>query len=74
MKDYSKLLGRIIELYGTRYAFGKAINWNKSRISSRLNNQTPFTQDDIDLWCKFLKIQSTEIGVFFYTKSSQIVN
>jgi hypothetical protein len=74
VKDYSKLLGRIIELYGTRDAFGKAINWNKSRISSRLNNLTPFKQDEIDLWCEYLNIPSIEIGVFFYSNSSQIVN
>lgn len=69
MYDYSKLCGKIIENYGSRLAFAKAIGMGVSALSDRLNNKTPFKQSEIKKISspEFLNIDESEIGVYFFT-------
>ena len=71
MYDYSKLCGRIIEKYGSRMAFAKAVGIGVSALSDRLNNKTPFRQSEIRKIASadFLDIPETEIGTYFFTLS-----
>jgi hypothetical protein len=73
MYDYSKLIGLIVEKYGTRDAFAKSIGWTKSKLSSRLTCTTHFKQDEIDMICSTLGIPASKIGSFFYTKKVAIL-
>lgn len=67
--DFSKLIGRIVERFGTRTAFATAAGFTDPMLSSRLNNKTPWGCDEIvhvsqpDL----LDIQPMEYGVYFFT-------
>ena len=65
--DYSKLLGRIRECGYTQETLAKEIGITESSMSLKLTNKTPFKQIEIRLICKVLKIQSNEIGVYFFT-------
>ena len=67
--DHSKLVGRIIEKFGTRAKFCEHIGMAKSTLASKLRGNHPFSTDDIDLMCApdNLDIPPTEIVVYFFT-------
>lgn len=64
--DYSKLRGRIIEIFKTQTAFAKAIKMSNAAISSRLNNKTYFDQNEIIKVCEVLNIKIEDIQVYFF--------
>lgn len=45
--DYSKLKGKIIELYGTQGNFSEKLKLSDTAVSNKLNNKVPFTQPEI---------------------------
>lgn len=69
MFDYSKLIGRIVEKFGTRRAFAEAIGISENSMSQKLSNKMAITTDDIVEWSKpeHLDICCDEIGVYFFT-------
>lgn len=66
--DYSKLRGKIIEVYGTIEKFAIAMNLSKTSLSGKLNNRVGFTQAEISKACILLKIPLEFIPVYFFTK------
>ena len=42
--DYSKLKGKIVEVFGTQSNFAKAVGMSERTLSCKLNNKIPFTQ------------------------------
>ena len=73
MFDYSKLIGRIIEKFGTRRAFAEAYGISENAMSQKLSGKMAITTDDIKAWCKpeFLDIHSDRIGAYFFTPKVQ---
>ena len=73
MFDYSKLIGRIIEKFGTRRAFAEALGISENAMSQKLTGKMAITTDDIKKWClpEFLDIPCDEIGVYFFAKQVQ---
>lgn len=67
MFDFDKLKGLIVEKYGTRAAFAKAMGLNPGQLSVRLSGQTPFKTAEIVQAVKLLEIDSAEIGLYFFT-------
>lgn len=67
--NYNKLIGRIIEKFGTRSAFAAAIEMTDATLSSRLNNVTPFKADEIKKICAqdILDIPDEAISEYFFT-------
>lgn len=65
--DFSKLLGRIIEKFGTRSAFATALEVADSALSNRLNNKTYFDPDEICRACDLLDLAPSDIPVYFFT-------
>ena len=65
--DFSKLLGRIIEKFGTRGAFAAAMSMAESALSNRLNNKIHFDADEIVRACQLLGIDTQEIHLYFFT-------
>lgn len=45
--DYSKLKGKIIEVFGNQKAYADKMNLSNTAISNKLNNKVPFSQPDI---------------------------
>lgn len=68
--DYSKLKGRIIELFGTRKAFADALHKSEVLVSKKLNNKSSFSQQSMDEWGKVLQIDVCDYGLYFCTPKS----
>ena len=73
MFDYSKLIGRIIEKFGTRRNFAEAVGISENSMSQKLSHKMAITTDDIKKWClpEFLDIPCNQIGVYFFTQEVQ---
>jgi len=69
--DYNMLIGKIIEKYGTRSKFAKAMDLSEHSMSRKLNSQVPFTQPEISKSCELLEIPNTEIGTYFFRAKVQ---
>lgn len=66
--DYSKLKGRITELFGSQKCFAKALGKDDAYVSKYLNGGLMFSQRAINIWCQALQIQYTDIGEYFFKK------
>jgi hypothetical protein len=73
MFDYSKLIGRIIEKFGTRRAFAEYVGISENSMSQKLTNKMAITTDDVILWStpEFLDIPCEQIGLYFFTLKVQ---
>lgn len=67
MYDYSKLIGRIVEKYGSREMFAAALPMSMRTLSLKLNNKRKWNQAQIDNCCKKLEIPDQEISAYFFT-------
>ncbi len=64
--EYRKLIGRIIEKYGTRKAFAEKLGISENSMSLKLNGKTGFSQDEMNRWSDLLGIDVSEIGDYFF--------
>ena len=70
MFDYSKLRTRIKEIFSTQEKFASAMGISRSVLNLKLNNASAWTQSEIVLASKLLKIPDGEYDqYFFYLKS-----
>ena len=65
--NYSKLRGRIKEVYGTQDEFAKNIGVSTQFVSRRLTEKAEITTRDVMVWSDALGIQNDEINVYFFT-------
>jgi transcriptional regulator with XRE-family HTH domain len=72
--DYSKLVGRIIEKYGSRKAFAKAYGISENTMSQKLNGKMSITTDDIVKMSsrEYLDIDASKIPAYFFTEKVQV--
>lgn len=66
--NYNKLKGRIKEFFGTQELFAESIGLSATSINNKLNNKTPWTQEEIYLSITRLHIEPIEIQEIFFTK------
>lgn len=69
--DYSKLRGRIREIFKTQSSFAKEMGMSTTSLSTKLNNNVEFSQKEIDRAVKLLKISQEEIPAYFFTLEVQ---
>lgn len=69
--DYSKLLGKITEVYRTQERFAAAIGMSVRTLSLKLNNKVPFKQPEISLALNLLGISKSEVSSYFFTPKVQ---
>jgi len=69
--DYSKLKGRIREIFKTQSAFAEAMGMSTTSLSAKLNNKIEFSQKEMDKASDLLKINKEEIPVYFFTLEVQ---
>lgn len=69
--DYRKLSGRIVEYYGTRKAFAKALGLSERSICLKLNSKVDFSQSEIMKAIKLLKIEPSTIDEYFFNLKVQ---
>ena len=65
--DYSKLNGKIAEVFHTRAAFAEALGMTASSLSLKLNNKAQFSQYEIFNACALLEINAEDISIYFFT-------
>lgn len=66
--DYSKLRGKIREVFGTQSKFATAMGLSNVSLSAKLNNNIAFTQSEINRACKLLSIPLEFIPIYFFTE------
>lgn len=65
--NYSKLKGRITEMFGTQKAFCEQMEMNEPVLSHKLRNSRKWTQEDILKATEVLAIPQEEIAAYFFT-------
>lgn len=71
--DFSKLRGKIKEVFRTQNAFAERMNMNEATLSNKLNNNVEFSPKEIVRACCLLKIAFEEIKLYFFTLKVQEV-
>ncbi len=70
--DFSKLRGRIKEIYGTQSAFALAMLMNEATLSNKLNGNVEFSSKEILRACLLLCIDiEKELKTYFFTLKVQ---
>lgn len=64
--NYDKLKGRIVEKYGTRSAFAKAIGLSERTISLKLSGKVAWKQPEIVKAVEVLELESADIQAYFF--------
>ena len=64
--NYSKLKGRITELFGDQRSFAKAIGMGIPTLSNKLNNKSGITQEEVLRMSKALQIDHSDLYFFFF--------
>lgn len=69
--DYSKLSGKITEVFGTQREYAKFMGWAERTASEKLNSHTDFKQGEIMKTVKALGLDKSEIPVYFFADKVQ---
>jgi len=64
--SYSKLRGKIKEIFGTQDAFSAAMGMNAATISAKLNGKVDWTRKEIEIACPLLQIPMEEMHFYFF--------
>ena len=71
--NYSKLQGRIVEIYGSQKAFAEELGLSERSLSLKLNNKVPWTQPEISKVQNILQIDDSELKAYFFDLNVQRV-
>lgn len=64
--NYDKLNGRITEICKTRKEFAKRLSISMNSLTSKLDNRTPFKQEEIIKSMEILDILPEELTQYFF--------
>ena len=71
--DYSKLRGRVVEIFNTQSCFADAMGWSERTLSLKMNGLPPWKQPDICKAIRLLRLTADDIhGYFFKSKVQNI--
>lgn len=70
MFDYSKLYGKIKEVFGTQEAFAEAMEMSRTAINGRLTGLVEWRSPEIVKACELLGIPLTESHLYFFSLKS----
>lgn len=65
--DYSKLKGRITEMFGTQDKLAQAIGITSPTLSLKLRGKSEFSQNEIAKLSEILAIDKQDISTYFFT-------
>ena len=66
--DYSKLEGKIREVCKTQMRFAEMLGCSNNTMSSKINNGSDFTQNEIIKSAEILGLKKSDIPVYFFTE------
>lgn len=64
--DYSKLRGKIREIFGTEEKFAKEMSLSTVSLSFKLNGKREWTQQEINRACELLTLEREDIPEYFF--------
>lgn len=70
--NYAKLLGRVVEKFGTQANFSKQMGISARSLSLKLNNHRLWKQNEIATACALLEIPQNDVTAYFFTPEVQI--
>ena len=70
--DYSRLRGKIVELFKTQQAFSTKLGVANTTLSRKLNCGCGFTSTEIDGARQLLGIPDSELSSYFFTPAVDI--
>lgn len=68
--NYSKLRGRIREVFGSELRFCDQMPFNRSTLSQKLNGVTEFSQSEMLTAMKLLDIPTSKCDEYFFAVKS----
>ena len=68
--SYAKLKGKIKELFATQGAFAQALDIDEGTLSAKLNNSSPWKDDEIVKACELLNIPIERVHEYFFCRKS----
>ena len=69
--DYSKLRGRVVEIFNTQSRFADAMGWSERTLSLKMNGFRPWKQPDICKAIRLLRLTADDIPVYFFESKVQ---
>jgi transcriptional regulator with XRE-family HTH domain len=66
--SYSKLRGKIKEVYGKQEYLAKAMGMDASSLSAKLNNNSPWKREEIEKACELLGISIEDVHLYFFSQ------
>lgn len=70
MPNFSKLYGKIREVYGTQEAFAVAIGMHRATLNLRLTGKVDWKINEVVKACELLHIPANEAHLYFFAKVS----
>ena len=70
MFDYSKLYGKIKEVFGTQEAFAEAMEMSRTAINARLTQSVEWKSPEIAKACEVLRIPLCNAHEYFFSLKS----
>lgn len=70
--NYSKLRGKIIEVYGNYKNFAKDMDISERTLSLKLNSKVFWKQNEIEKALNLLKINKEEMSLYFFNLCVQL--
>ena len=64
--DYSKLRGRIVEVYGRQEKFAEDMKMSNASVSRKMNSHSDWRQNEIIRACELLNIGERDICDYFF--------
>lgn len=64
--NYSALNGKIVEKFGSQYAFSYAMGLSERSLSLKLNAKVGWKQTEIVKACELLSIPLEELQIYFF--------
>ena len=68
--NYSKLKGKIVEVFGTVDKFSDAAKMSATTAGRKLSGKSLWSQDEIVTACDLLKIPMDEMTMYFFCRAS----
>jgi DNA-binding transcriptional regulator YdaS (Cro superfamily) len=68
--NYSKLRGRIVEIYGSQREFAKALGISNESVNRKLKGKIAFQQEEMVIIADLLKFPTSEMDKYFFCLES----
>lgn len=69
--DYSRLRGKIVEIFGTQACFAVAMGWSERTLSLKMNGLRVWKQPDICKAIALLNLSDKDIPSYFFKTKVQ---